>query len=188
MKYWQFDTVTREVSTVATEALKRGGIFHIPANAITVRPREPKSGFAVVAFKNKNGTKYIEDYRGTLITHKTTYSTKVHSTLGPIPEDWTLKPRPLHSYWDSDIGDWIIDSASQEREIAESEYQWVQKELANVDIQLKYHATGDTKRQQLTAEDWYGYAIALRDYTTTDDAGQPVLVGNTRPIRPTDEG
>ncbi|MDW6094199.1 hypothetical protein SBX64_16800 [Vibrio rhizosphaerae] len=71
---------------------------------------------------------------------------------------------------------------------AESEYQWVQKELANVDIQLKYHATGDTKRQQLTAEDWYGYAIALRDYTTTDDAGQPVLVGNTRPIRPTDEG
>ncbi|KUI97264.1 hypothetical protein [Vibrio sp. MEBiC08052] len=71
---------------------------------------------------------------------------------------------------------------------AESEYQWVQKELADVDIQLKYHATCDTKRQQLTAEDWYGYAIALRDYTTTDDAGNPVLVGNTRPIRPTDEG
>ncbi|WNJ97449.1 hypothetical protein RND59_19815 [Vibrio ruber] len=71
---------------------------------------------------------------------------------------------------------------------AESEYQWVQKELADVDIQLKYHATGDTKRQQLTAEDWYGYAIALRDYTTTDDAGNPVLVGDTRPTRPTDEG
>ncbi|QMV16648.1 hypothetical protein [Vibrio spartinae] len=68
---------------------------------------------------------------------------------------------------------------------AESEYQWVQSELADVDIQLKYHATGDIKRQQLTAEDWYVYAIALRDYTSTDDTGNPILVGDVRPNRPT---
>ncbi|SHF51490.1 hypothetical protein [Vibrio gazogenes] len=187
MKYWQFDTVTREVSTIATEALKRGGIYHIPTNAITVCPRKPKSGFAVVAFKNKNGTKYIEDYRGSLITHTTNHSTKVHNTLGPIPEDWTLKPRPLHGYWDSEIGDWVIDIISQKKEIAKSEYQWVQSELADVDIQLKYHTTGDSKRRQLTEKDWKTYAIALRDYTTTDDAGNPVLVGDVRPHRPTEE-
>ncbi|ASA57579.1 hypothetical protein [Vibrio gazogenes] len=70
---------------------------------------------------------------------------------------------------------------------AESEYQWVQKELADVDIQLKYHTTGDSKRRQLTAKDWKTYAIALRDYTTTDDAGNPVLVGDERPRRPMEE-
>ncbi|MDW6005509.1 hypothetical protein [Vibrio mangrovi] len=69
---------------------------------------------------------------------------------------------------------------------AASEYQWVQAELDDVDVQLKYHATGDTKRQQLAVADWNTYAIALRDYTTTDTEGNVVIVGDARPVRPTD--
>jgi hypothetical protein len=68
--------------------------------------------------------------------------------------------------------------------IPEVELIWVQTELDYVDIQLKYHTTGDTKRQQLTESNWHQYAIELRDYTSKNDDGRTVIVGAKRPERP----
>ena len=63
---------------------------------------------------------------------------------------------------------------------AKVEHAWVESELDAVTIELMYHWTGDPRASH-TEQAWKDYAISLRDYTSTDDDGNPVIVGESRP-------
>ncbi|WP_158144899.1 hypothetical protein [Vibrio metschnikovii] len=77
-------------------------------------------------------------------------------------------------------------AAEIERQFIESEHSWVKSELDNVQVQLMYHWTGD-ERASSTEEAWKQYARDLRNYTTTDEHGNPqIREGETRPPRPTE--
>lgn len=71
-----------------------------------------------------------------------------------------------------------------ERQFIESEHAWVKFELDSVQVELMYHWTDDD-RATATLEDWKQYARDLRNYTTTDENGNPqIREGETRPARP----
>lgn len=71
-----------------------------------------------------------------------------------------------------------------ERRFIESEHGWVKSELNNVQVELMYHWTDDD-RAAATLDDWKQYARDLRNYTTTDENGNPkIRDGETRPVRP----
>ncbi len=73
-----------------------------------------------------------------------------------------------------------------ERQFIESEHAWVKFELDSVQVELMYHWTDDD-RATATLEDWKQYARDLRNYTTTDENGNPqIREGETRPQRPTE--
>ncbi|WP_238116717.1 hypothetical protein [Vibrio cincinnatiensis] len=73
-----------------------------------------------------------------------------------------------------------------ERQFIESEHAWVKSELDNVQVELMYHWTDD-ERASSTEEAWKQYARDLRNYTTTDENGNPqIREGETRPLRPTE--
>lgn len=74
-----------------------------------------------------------------------------------------------------------IDDFLNPEPTASGEHNWVKSELDAVTIELMYHWTGD-HRASHTEQAWKDYAIALRDYTSTDDDGNPVIVGESRPI------
>lgn len=69
-------------------------------------------------------------------------------------------------------------------EQAKTEHAWVISELNNIQVELMYHWTGDTSRAIATEQEWKDYAIALRNYTTTDNNGNPILNNSTRPESP----
>ncbi|WP_306687356.1 MULTISPECIES: hypothetical protein [unclassified Vibrio] len=77
-------------------------------------------------------------------------------------------------------------AAEIERQFIESEHAWVKSELDNVQVELMYHWTDD-ERASSTEEEWKQYARDLRNYTTTDENGNPqIREGETRPLRPTE--
>lgn len=100
----------------------------------------------------------------------------------------------------TDIGDWlhqnltwdefqaIVNPPKSEDDIlleqAKNEHAWVISELDNAQVELMYHWTGDTSRAVATEQDWKDYVIALRNYTTTDNNGNPTLNNSTRPESP----
>lgn len=66
------------------------------------------------------------------------------------------------------------------------EHAWVEDELNSVQVQLMYHWTDDERATE-TLEAWKQYARDLRNYTTTDEHGNPqIREGETRPQRPTE--
>lgn len=65
---------------------------------------------------------------------------------------------------------------------ARKAHEWVARELESVTIELMYHWTED-KRASATEQDWKDYAIALRNYTTTGEGGNPQIV-TEKPERP----
>lgn len=79
---------------------------------------------------------------------------------------------------------WVNPPEPTQEEIdaekAKSEHSWVKSELNAVSIELMYHWTDD-HRASHTEQAWKDYAIALRDYTSTDADGNPVVVGESRP-------
>lgn len=64
---------------------------------------------------------------------------------------------------------------------AKSEHAWVKSELDAISVELMYHWTGDQDRAEHTEQAWKQYAIALRNYTSTDEDGNPIIVGESRP-------
>ncbi|EKO3395735.1 tail fiber assembly protein [Vibrio fluvialis] len=69
-------------------------------------------------------------------------------------------------------------------DFARSEHVWVKNELNNVvQVQLMYHWTDDP-RATFTEESWKGYARALRNYTSLDVSGCPIMKQAERPERP----
>lgn len=91
-----------------------------------------------------------------------------------------------HLTWD-EFQDIVNPPKSNEEislEQAEIEHSWVASEFDIVQVELMYHWTGDLSRAVATEQEWKDYAIALRDYTTTDENGNLVVNGNIRPISP----
>ncbi|SIO94779.1 hypothetical protein [Vibrio spartinae] len=116
--------------------------------------------------------------------NKKTQQKKLFDDESLITDEYTLlEPDTEFDVWEDKTELWVTDTNAQKQFNANAEYQWVVSELDYVDVQLKYHATGDTKRQQLTVDDWNAYAIALRDYTTVEN-GLVVVLESERPTRP----
>ncbi|ELE2163702.1 hypothetical protein RC856_000366 [Vibrio fluvialis] len=82
----------------------------------------------------------------------------------------------------------LIDPPQSEldADFARSEHVWVKTELDNVvQVQLMYHWTDDP-RATFTEDSWKSYARALRDYTSLDESGNPVINKPDRPSLPTE--
>ncbi len=68
--YYPIDIKTKEI-LIPVKAEYRGGMHHIPRDALMSEPLPSKQGFAVVAVLSESGkvidSEYIEDHRGTTI-------------------------------------------------------------------------------------------------------------------------
>jgi hypothetical protein len=115
--------------------------------------------------------------------HKSNKQQREFDEFDLIPEDYTIIEPVGDVEWD---GSKWVDRVKSPQELAQIEHLWVISELANAQIELMYHWTDD-KRSSLTLESWKQYARDLRDYTTTDENGIPVVVGDERPELTTDE-
>ena len=104
--YWPIlDSQTKEVSSTPIKAEYRGGIYHIPKDALKVEPKLFKKGFAVIATDDLNDTAYIEDYRDKIIWNQSDCAqSKQVSELGILEEGWTFL-EPVTPF-----DEWIIDA------------------------------------------------------------------------------
>ncbi|WED23080.1 hypothetical protein L3Q72_06715 [Vibrio sp. JC009] len=114
--YWPVDANTKEV-LAKRQAQFRGGIFHIPKNALLVEPLHAKDGLAVIAsfdeVGNTIGSEYIEDYRGSTIYDESNCTkSEVVSKLGPIKEGFT-QDKPLTEYDERFNSKWVTNLQAQ---------------------------------------------------------------------------
>ncbi|WP_295894140.1 hypothetical protein [uncultured Vibrio sp.] len=114
--YWPIDGQTKEVQ-LPIEAKFRGGMWHIPNNALLVEPTKGKDGYAVIAILDENGkptgSRVIEDHRSTAIYHVLNcLEFKSVTELGPIEDGWTLeKPANQYDKWLND--QWVTDEQAK---------------------------------------------------------------------------
>lgn len=187
--YYTYDKTTLEVDHQPKKLIKQSKMDEFPATALLIKPLEPKKGKVVVACEfdetgRPQSTEYVDDHR-----EKYAYSTsqpyrkeKV-DYIGDVKEGWTLKERSTD--FDEWIdGDWVTDEANLNEHLASLEQVEMESELNWVDIQLKYHATGDTKRAVISLDSLNAYAIKCRDYVQNID-GVLTIVGD-KPVRPTE--
>lgn len=162
--YWQvLDSQKKEVSPEPIKAEYRGGMHHIPQNALQSEPLKPKSGFAVIATDDFSGTTYIVDHRGKTVWNQSdcTQSKQV-SELGDIEVDWTLlKPNTsfdewIGSAWVTNLGNQYIFNYNQVDEARRRVYIDVINPL-ELEAQRK-ERQGDTA----IAEDYYRQADAAK--------------------------
>jgi hypothetical protein len=100
--YYPVDAITGEAEQTAIEALVRGGMAHIPSNALRKKPLAEKIGFAVIAKADLSGTEYISDHRGKIIySTADATQTKTVSELGEIEAGWTLEQPLPFSVWEN---------------------------------------------------------------------------------------
>lgn len=78
-----------------------------------------------------------------------------------------------------DLGKWV-ERVKSAQELAYIEHSWVTSELNKISVELMYHWTEDPRATH-TEEAWKQYARDLRNYTTTDEAGIPSVIGDSRP-------
>ncbi|OOE45131.1 hypothetical protein [Salinivibrio kushneri] len=106
----------------------------------------------------------------------------------------TSKPEKLDGHLDPvwQNGEWYHEPETEPtpeelaQQHAREENYWVKAELENVEVQLMLHWTSDP-RAKATADAWSQYAQQLRNYTSTDEDGNPYIRdGETRPISPLD--
>ncbi|MBU2706484.1 hypothetical protein KCM76_10845 [Zooshikella marina] len=110
IKYWTFDEQTREVRPDINFTTMRGGIAHIPVNALTNEPLTPKTGFAVVVQNDLNDYKYIEDHRGKTVYRKENcLDTHSITESGPIDTSWTEK-KPKTDFDEWMLGQWVTNN------------------------------------------------------------------------------
>nr|WP_217702166.1 hypothetical protein [Vibrio ostreicida] len=101
----------------AVRAQYRGGMFHIPKDALQCEPLAPKAGFAVVAVLNQSGqafeTQYVEDHRQlTIYDQADSARSQVVSELGPIESGFTSeKPETEFDEWVN--GAWVTNVKNQ---------------------------------------------------------------------------
>ncbi|ODS05196.1 hypothetical protein [Vibrio scophthalmi] len=114
--YYPIDKQTKEVLD-AVEPEYRGGISHIPRDALRNEPLPFKHGFVVVAVLDESGlaisSEYREDHRGATIWLKSNCKqSKQVVELGAIEDGWTLlEPHTMYDYWVVDA--WITDVSVQ---------------------------------------------------------------------------
>lgn len=111
----------------------------------------------------------------------TPYDAQVHMGNIPPPEG-TQRVKHLYPFKFEVIPQPSGDELCAQESL--KEHQWVISEFNKVQVNLMYHWTGDIERIVATEQEWKDYAIALRNYTTTDENGNPVLVGKERPVAP----
>ena len=114
--YYPIDKKNNEVLR-AVKAEYRGGMYHIPRDALELEPLPPKQGFAVVAVLDGDGkaneTKYLEDHREkTIYNQSNCNESKTVSELGEIENGWTLvAPQTRFDEWND--GEWIVNLQNQ---------------------------------------------------------------------------
>ncbi len=133
--YYPIDEQTKEVLQPVT-AEYRGGMYHIPKDALESEPLVPKSGFAVVAVFDESGkavgSEYIEDCRGTIIYDESdcTQAEKL-SVLGAIKVGFTTD-KPLTKFDEYVNGRWVTNES--DRYIAEYSKVDTARRLAYLEI------------------------------------------------------
>lgn len=117
--YYPIDKHTKEV-LAPVNAEYRGGLYHIPKNALEVEPLPEKDGFVVVACEfdeigKPHSTKYLEDHRSTTIYDESDCTkSEIVSELGPIKVGFTPdKPKTefderINGIWVTNISDKYI--------------------------------------------------------------------------------
>ncbi len=114
--YYPIDRHTKEVLASA-KAEYRGGMYHIPKDALQSEPLPSKQGFVVIAVLDESGrainSEYIEDHRGTTIYDESdcTNSGSV-SELGPIKDGFTVE-QPLTQFdeWTNEA--WVTNQSNK---------------------------------------------------------------------------
>jgi hypothetical protein len=189
INYYTYDKDTLEVNNQPKKLIKQSKMDEFPLTALLVEPLKPEIGKAVIVCEfdeagRPQSTKYISDHRG-----KHAYSTshpyrkEKIDYIGDVKEGWTLKERS--SDFDEWVNDnWVTDEAKLNEHLASIEQIKMESELNWVDAQLKYHATGDTKRAIISIDSLNTYAIKCRDYVQNID-GVLTIVGD-KPVRPTE--
>ena len=114
--YYPIDPLTQEV-LAPVKAEYRGGIYHMPRDALQSEPLPPKQGFAVVAVLNESGkpidSDYIEDHRGIRVYDESDCTKSyVISELGPVPEGHTLD-KPLTVHDERIDGKWVTNESNK---------------------------------------------------------------------------
>lgn len=185
--YYTYDKDTLEVNHQPKKLIKQSEMDEFPVMALLVEPLNPEIGKSVVVCEfdevgRPQSTKYVDDHRG-----KYSYSTsqpyrkeKV-GYIGDVKEGWTLKERSTEfDEWTD--GDWVTNESKLNEHLASIEQTEMESELNWVDVQLKYHSTGDTKRAIISLDSLNSYAIKCRDHVQNID-GVLTIVGD-KPVRP----
>lgn len=115
-EYWPINKTTLEVLSMC-KAEYRGGLYHIPKDALESEPLPPKKGFAVVAVLDESGkaigSEYIEDYRGTTIYDESDCTkSEMVSELGPIKDGFT-PDKPLTEFDERINGAWVTNETTK---------------------------------------------------------------------------
>lgn len=136
----------------------------VPANATLIAPPETTPG--QVAVWSDSGWTLTEDNRGAWMYRKTDGYPQRMRMLGPIPDAFTLVPRPDSGHrWDDANGCWVPDLG-------------VLEELARSERNAKLAASDWTQLPDVTLTEeqkaaWSAYRQALRDYMTDWLPGKP---------------
>lgn len=114
--YYPIDKQTNEVLASVT-AEYRGGMYHIPRDALQSEPLPLKQGFAVVAVLDESGkaidSEYIEDHRGTTIYDESDCTkSEVVSELGPIKAGFT-SDKPLTIFDERIDSKWVTNESNK---------------------------------------------------------------------------
>ena len=114
--YYPIDRLTQEV-LAPVKAEYRGGLYHLPKDALESEPLPPKKGFAVVAVFDESGkaidSKYIEDHRGTTIYDESDCTkSEVVSELGPIKDGFT-PDKPQTEFDERINGAWVTNESNK---------------------------------------------------------------------------
>ncbi|MFA0054949.1 hypothetical protein [Vibrio echinoideorum] len=114
--YYPIDNKTQEVLN-PVKAEYRGGLYHIPKDALESEPLSPKQGFAVVAVLDESGkaidSEYIEDHRGKTIDDESdcTNSESVFE-LGLVKAGFTIEqPSTQFDEWINGV--WVTNQSNK---------------------------------------------------------------------------
>lgn len=110
--YYPIEVGTNQV-LVRVKAEYRGGIYHVPANALLVEPLPKKDGFVVIALEDLSGTEYLEDHRGLVIyDQQDCCKSETVTELGEIKEGFTSnKPITTFDEWNGTA--WVTNESNK---------------------------------------------------------------------------
>ena len=133
--FYPVDPVTKEVSQIAIMSDMRGGVAHIPSNALNVKPLPEKQGFVVIATHDLTGSEYLADFRNKTIYNKTNETETIESKdvveLGEIESGWTLlQPLPF-SIWENE--QWVQQLTLLQKAKVADVNAWRHREESSLD-------------------------------------------------------
>lgn len=99
------------------ETLQAVAGWLVPAHATVIAPPDAAEGMVAV-FSDKRW-QLVPDHRGETITNTSTLEVKPMAELGPVPDGWTLSPRPDFGEWDASTEAWSINATARDQALAE---------------------------------------------------------------------